>query len=220
MLQKLKAMFGSAAHWTAAFTGVLCLFTALLAYVSFEANRLNAANQRAIVNFNGPMFGKKMMPDGKKVKSYLVYYGWSNSGRSPAKNAFTQFNDSVGDRRPTKDTDFSSLSQRDTLPLILGPGTMFQVPPVELTVSQLDDVTSGKQHLFFWGWVTYDDGIPGSPRRLTEFCTDVTSVDWSGGPSMAHDDPANTMTINTPPCDKHNCYDDTCNDYSERTKSE
>jgi hypothetical protein len=214
----VKELFRSPAAWTAIFTGVLCLFTALLAWVSYQANSLNAAQQRAIVNFNGPAVSKKLTPDGKSVKAYQIYYGWQNSGRGPAKDAEAQYNFYLGDKKPTKDTDFSHLPTRDTLPLILGPGTYFQMTPIDLNVSDLESVETGKQHLFLWGWITYNDSIPHSPRRLTEFCTDVTSVQWATPGD--HSDVNANPSITTPPCETHNCYDEECHDYDQRTKDE
>lgn len=212
-----KRVFGSSAVWTAIFTAVLCVFTGILAWISFQDNRLNQANQRAMLNFNGPGLQKKMSPDGKKIASWQVYYGWTNSGRDPAKNAFAQYNFSLGDKRPTRDLNFDTLPTRDTYPMILGPNTSFGMTPVELTIPDLEDVESGKKHLFFWGWATYSDGIPGSPRRLTEFCTDVTGLTWSAD---NHSDPSTTPVVSTPPCEKHNCYDEDCEDYRQRTSTE
>jgi hypothetical protein len=214
--EKPDHWYSSAGFWTAVFTGVLCLFTALLWKVSNEANTFNASNQRAMINFGGPYLSKKMAADGKKVDGWQVYYAWSNSGRNPAKGVEAQFNYSLSDRRPTKDLNFGELPTRDTLPLILGPGTMFQMPPVDLSLDDLSSIESRKQHLFFWGWITYDDGNPHSSRRLTEFCTDVTGLTWTG-PSD-HTDPLANFSIQTPPCETHNCYDETCADYDQRTK--
>ena len=215
MSQEQTHWYTSSGGWTAIFTAVLCLFTFFLWRVSDAANGLNAANQRAMVNFNGPGVGKTLSPDGKTVAAYQVLYAWSNSGRSPAKSAISQYNASLSDLRPDRSLDFDSLPTRETLPLIVGPGTVFQLPPVVLTVSDLEDVSTGKKHLFFWGWITYKDGIPDSPTRLTEFCTDVTSINWGSGD---HNSLSNNPTLNTPPCAQHNCYYEECGDYAERVK--
>jgi hypothetical protein len=207
----------SAGSWTAVFTGVLCVFTGLLWRVSYQTTQFNAANQRAIINFIGPMVAKKMTPDGKKIDKWQVNFGWVNNGKNPAKNGFAQYNFSLSDKAVAKDTDFDSLPTRETIPLIVGPGLEYMEEPVDLTDNELKDVSNGKQHLFFWGWMTYDDGNPGSPKRLTEFCSEVAAVNWTGPDD--HSDVATSVQITAPPCIKHNCYDDSCEDYIERTRA-
>jgi hypothetical protein len=184
----------------------------LLAYQ--KANDLNAANQRATVNVGGPAWQPKLSPDGKAITGWRFEYGLTNSGRLPVKNIIAQMSISLGDKRPDRGLDFNTLPQGPTIQTVIGPGFSFSAQPLEVSVEDMKDVASGKKHLFLWGWATYDDGLSGK-KRLTEFCTDFTNVAFSKPDPT---DPTSTLIADWPPCQVHDCYDDQCDDYGERTK--
>lgn len=204
-----------AGGWTAIFTAVLTIVAVLQWLAYREANELNAANQRATINVSGPAFGQVPSPDGKSTEGWMFQYGWNNSGRLPAKRVASQITFSLGDQRPVEGLNFATLGTGKTIQSVIGPSGGFQPPQIEMSVSDLKDVAEGKKHLFFWGWAIYDDGIPGTPRRLTEFCNDVTSLQFSN-PDMSS--LSTRVEANWPPCPVHNCYDEQCNDYNEITK--
>lgn len=211
-LSLTKVFYGKAGAWTAFFTFVLVVFSGLLWKVNDKANETSVASQRAFVNFGGPVIVKDIQ--NGRWKGVNVYYGWTNSGTTPAKDEVSEWNMSLGDVSPDKGTDFDSLPQNQRLSLVLGPKSGFQLPPVYLTTQQLESIADNKQHLFFWGWTTYRDIFPGTPKRLSEFCTDITSAVWT---APDHTSPAADWKTVSPPCPVHNCYDEDCEDYTART---
>jgi hypothetical protein len=87
--------------------------------------------------------------------------------------------------------------------------------PIQISSEDLEKVAEGKKHLFVWGWTTYRDIFTGTPKRLSEFCTEVVSITWT---KPDHTDAASDINTVNPPCPTHNCYDEDCVDYSSRTK--
>lgn len=199
--------------WTAGATIVLMVFSGLLWKVSDRANETSVASERAFVSFSGPVFVKDIQ--GNKWKGLNVYYAWSNSGTTPAKDEISEWNMSLGPTVPEKGLNFDNLSQNERMSLVLGPKAGFQLTPVYLSTADLEAVSEGKKHLFFWGWTTYRDIFSGTPRHLSEFCTDVTSAIWT---LPDHTSLAADLKTIQPPCPVHNCYDEDCEDYSTRTK--
>jgi hypothetical protein len=78
---------GKSAGWTALFTGVLVVFTAILAWVAYKANENSVITQRAFVNFNTIAGTKAMTADGKSVQGINFLVSWTNSGTTPTKRA-------------------------------------------------------------------------------------------------------------------------------------
>jgi hypothetical protein len=130
-------------------------------------------------------------------------------------NAVEQTNVYIGDAHPERGLDFSTLTQSPTYSFVLGPGANFGTPQTDIPLAQLKDVADGKQHMFFWGWIAYDDGIPHTPRRLTEYCMDVTKMSFTKLDDMSN--PTNELYADWPPCKTHYCYDEKCGDYVART---
>lgn len=201
----------NAGFWTCIFTGILAVFTVLLYKVNDRANQTSIATQRAFVSSGGPAFAKDIQ--GGKLKGIKVYYVWSNSGTTPAKGAISEWNMSLGDTLPQKGLNFDDLPQNQRVPLVLGPKAVFQLTPVYLTVQDLEQISEGKEHVFFWGWATYRDIFSDTPTRLSEFCTDITSLTWT---IPDHTSPKVDVNTISPPCPIHNCYDEDCTDYSSR----
>lgn len=208
-----RFFIGKSGAWTAVFTLLLTVFSALLYRVSDKANETSVATQRAFVSFLGPVFVKDVQ--GKKLMGINVYYAWSNSGTTPAKDEVSEWNMSLGETQPEKGLNFDNLPQNQRLQLVLGPKATFQLNPVYLTVRDLEMISEGKLHLFFWGWTTYRDIFGGTPVRLSEFCTDITSASWT---MPDHTNPLVDFKTISPPCPVHNCYDQDCEDYSSRAK--
>jgi hypothetical protein len=199
--------------WTCIFTGVLMVFSGLLWKVNDKANETSIATQRAFISFAGPFFVKDI--SGKKLKGVNVFYGMSNSGTTPASPTVLEWNMSLGTTVPQKGLDFDTLPQGERMTSVLGPKGNFQFKPVYLSTEELEMIADGKKHLFFWGWVTYRDIFTGTPERLSEFCTDITSATWS---ASNHTNPNVDIKTENPPCPVHNCYDEECEDYGSRTK--
>jgi hypothetical protein len=214
MDEKEKPRFPSAAIWTAIFTGVLTV-VAILQWLAYQkANDLNIANQQATINSAGPAWQPILAPDAKSITGWRFQYGWVNTGHLPAKSVVSQINVSLGDKRPERGLDFATLPQGSTILGVIGPGSSFSTPELDVSVNDMKSVALGQKHLFFWGWAVYEDSL-SSKKRLTEFCNDFTSVEFSKPDPTS---PTSTLIAQWPPCQIHNCYDEQCEDYNERTK--
>lgn len=209
----LRRVLNSGA-WTAIFTGILVLFTALLWRVNDRATETSVAAQRAFISSTGPGIIKDVQ--GPKWKGVKVYYLWGNSGTTPAKDAVSEWNMSLGSTIPTKGLNFDNLPQNERLSFVMGPKSNFQMVPVYLSTEELEMVADGKKRLFFWGWVTYRDIFSATPIHLSEFCTDITSAVWTTPNHTALTTDWNTVS---PPCPVHNCYDEDCEDYTARIRA-
>lgn len=199
--------------WSAAATIVMMIFSGLLWQANRRSNDADVMSQRAFINFVGP----GMSPDirNKTFVGTNVTWSISNSGTTPANNLTFEWNLSLGSISPDKNTDFDSLPQTERNRIVLGPKAVYQFKPVYISQQDWEDVTAGRKHIFFWGWVTYYDIFKKTPERLSEFCTDVTSAVWA---TADHTGPTALVNLVTPPCPTHNCYDENCTDYSTRTR--
>ena len=206
---------GKTAQWTALSTVAMAIFSALLWHVSDTANETNIATQQATLSFTGPAFAKIVGPDGKKWIGVNIFEGIGNSGSVPAIHGEVQYNFAAGEDIPETGAGFSVLPQSKTMNIVVSPHNGFQIAPVTVPTQTLEAIGKSSQHYFLWGWVVYDDGFPNTPKRLTEFCTEITTINWT---KPDHSDPTGDLQTFNPPCKVHNCYDKQCDDYNARTQ--
>ncbi len=87
---------------------------------------------------------------------------------------------------------------------ILGPKQMLLGPHIPsdrfVTADEIAQIQAEKIRLYFFGWVRYFDGYPGTPERITKFCYFVRVT---GNPDVP------VVFI---PHSRHNCADDGCNE--------
>ncbi len=72
----------------------------------------------------------------------------------------------------------------------------------------------GQLRIYVWGWITYHDIFKGTPARLSEFCDEITDVKSS---STDMTDPSAKVTWDLLLCQEHNCADEECGDYGDKT---
>lgn len=81
-----------------------------------------------------------------------------------------------------------------------------------ITASELDLMIAKKLHVYCYGWNAYRDVFyPDTKTHLTEFCTEfgfTNPVQYADGHPVV-------LAI---PCKVHNCADEDCADYQEKTK--
>lgn len=199
--------------WTATATIVMMIFSGLLWKANSRANDAAIMSQRAFITFTGP--GMVPNTQDKKFLGTNAYWGMTNSGTTPADRVVFEWNLSLGSATPQESTDFDSLPQNERERGVLGPRASYQFKPIYISQQDWEDVVAGRKHLFFWGWATYHDIFKGTPERLSEFCTDVSSAVWATPDHTATNAQVNMVT---PTCPTHNCYDEECTDYGTRTK--
>src|ERR1700728_1208351 len=199
-----------AAAWTACFTMVLAVFSILLWQANNDANQTSIQTQRAFLNYAGIQIAKDTQGDSDKIlKGVRIIVNWANSGTTPTKTSVTQANVAI-----TPDTsqaaNFNDLPQSERRRIVIGPKAITQSIPVPISLADLESVKSGTEHAYAWGWTAYYDIFPGTPMRLSEYCTELDNPVWT---KKVHTDAAGDMRFDTPTCPVHNCYDENCSDY-------
>jgi hypothetical protein len=84
-------------------------------------------------------------------------------------------------------------------PAIIGPHRQIDMAGLGVAEDVLQRVNKGTAHVYFWGWVSYQD-IFGCEHK-TEFCEEVVAMSPDGH-----------FVFNN--CSEHNCADSTCKDYA------
>ncbi len=190
-----------------------------------ESNNINRENmesvQRALVSYSGQT-GQIKRLTGKKVTSLTMVLPWENTGVTPAMNGKSVVNWKTLPSPNGLPENFTYPDQMEVEP------RQFEIPPRGIGTGTMDvpigwiQVTKGKTvRMFIYGWITYDDifkkaaGAKGTPRHLSEFCDEITNVK-----STPEDvtDPAANITWELSLCRGHNCTDERCEDYKEKTE--
>ena len=100
-----------------------------------------------------------------------------------------------------------ALSGRQPIPsspFALGPKEQDATGPrLTIPVSVLQGVEDKTTHLYFWGWLIYQDVFPNTPVHISMFCMELTDV---RGSLVA----GTTYQFNWSLCSHHNCADDEC----------
>lgn len=207
---------GKAAAWTALFTGVLTVFTYKLYQVANAANETSREGQRAFVSFSGITPLANLTDPTRATRLGLeVQVKWSNSGTTPAQDALGAASAQLWASELPDGFDFKDLPGVKGQTLAIGPkgeGALSMQLPVNLLASQ----RAGTSRLYVWGWAVYKDIFSDDPDRLNEFCTEVTHVAIPADKTM--EDPNANVGWALAQCNRHNCYDEDCPDYSERVK--
>jgi len=152
---------------------------------------------------------------GKKINHFTIKTVWENSGTTPTKLTTTHvsFQSWTGPGGIPDDFTFPD-SWSEGVPHIntevfIGPKGITSVitPPISATI--LEGIKNHSARFYIWGWAKYRDIFNDTPEHITEFCTELSR--FTGDP-MSLDPNVQPILDN---CERHNCYDDQCNDYKE-----
>ena len=191
------------------------VFTYFLWNVAKSTDETAQISQRAFLSFAGVQAGEKQIdPTGHKWVNQQVMVMWSNSGTTPAKEAIARVSWGPWNGEMPSGFGFPDNTDVPPRPGVVGPKATYGVPLV-LGIDSFREVRDGKSHLFLWGWTTYRDIFPKDPKRLTEFCVEITNVTST---KVDMSDPAGDISWQSIECREHNCYDDDCTDYDLRTR--
>jgi hypothetical protein len=237
MLNKIFnfAFAGKAGMWTAIFTAVLTLFTALLYQVSKDATDTQRNSQRALLSFNNLSLGVRNVsgtttPDlSGKWLSEQIFVNFVNSGDTPTGAVVLRT--SIHDWPEDLPKGYQFPLDGEKINATVGPKAPYADPGI-IPVAMLAETWKGQAHLFVWGDVAYRDIFPNDPERLSEFCVEIThvTVGWIVPPqNLPGKSPAVPSALDAPnvqltgfqwqPCKEHNCYDEDCSDYSDAVKN-
>jgi hypothetical protein len=237
LLERIKKWFPNAAVWTALFTGVLTLFTVFQYRVSRITSEIQRNSQRAFLSFSGPAVGARFvsppMPNNSAPwNGQEIAINWSNNGETPARNVVIHLG--ANGFFPDIPAQFDYPPISDSINAVIGPKSFYGTN-MQVSKDEIIDVAHGKKRLFAWGTATYDDVFEKSPKRLSEFCVELTHLTFAPAstlpqPKTNQISPQNpaTMDLEDPnislvgfqwqQCRAHNCYDEDCPDYKVATK--
>jgi hypothetical protein len=134
-----------------------------------------------------------------------------NGGNTPAFNVLHHFNSNGPAFRPLPkgftypDNHGRSIVKtmsQDIGPTVIGPHTPAGAGEVAIAEPDLKKIVTEENHVFIWGWTTYEDVFGCSHK--TEVCLKV--VDFLRKPS-------GEANLHAQECPEHNCVDKDCNDW-------
>jgi hypothetical protein len=140
-----------------------------------------------------------------------------NSGSTPTRGMKAHINWKFFPGVLPKDFRFPDMSAKDSVdePIVLGPKGSRSLITDPISTGVLEAVRLHQLHLYLWGWAKYRDIFDDTPIRLTEFCYDVSVVQ---GGRAEQPVAVKGWIFEYTQCVPHNCYDEECSDYVERTK--
>jgi hypothetical protein len=190
-----------------------------------ESNAINRENvesvQRALVFFSGqPAYVKRLT--GKKVTSLTIVLPWENTGVTPAMNGKSIVNWKTFPSPSGLPENFTYPDEVNVEP------RQFEIPPrgygngtMDVPIQWIEATKNGSLRMFIHGWIIYDDIFKGTegtrktPIHLSEFCDEITNI--KSTPDDVTDPTAN-ITWELSLCREHNCSDERCRDYQEKTR--
>src|SRR5260221_10533203 len=102
------------------------------------------------------------------IQSWRVAPIWENSGDTPARRMFVNFNCQEFSSRIPEDFKFPDSAEPE--PSLIGPKATVQGSGVLLAGDIIGRLASGSSKMYLWGWADYNEVFDGTPRRRTEFC--------------------------------------------------
>lgn len=169
--------------------------------------------QRAFVFFVGSTSATKTIVNNKTTELTLTF-PHKNAGVTPTKDAearvnWKDFSDGLPSHFNFPDEGSVQPRQFDIPPQAFGNGTL------AIPIAVMEAAKQGRTRIFVWGWVAYHDIFGKTPGRLSEFCDEIANIK-----STPEDitDPSASITWDLSLCPIHNCFDDRCTDYKERTQ--
>jgi hypothetical protein len=106
---------------------------------------------------------------------------WQNSGNTPSKNMQIHTDYFLRDIPLPLNFRFDYSSTDVGLVLVppkgsLNGGVAPAHPNPAVSPQDIIDIQSGHKFFYLWGWTTYSDVFPGTPRHITRFCWQIDAV--------------------------------------------
>jgi hypothetical protein len=171
--------------------------------------------QRAFLKFDGQVPSDKIIESGVVTKLTLDLH-WTNIGNTAARNVYAEVNWKAMRQEMPDDYKFPDLSDIKLIPVLIA-REQYANATVDVPIDWFNFVRSDPNwHMYVYGWTTYQDVFNGTPVHLSEFCVELVNVS-SDKENMS--DPLAKITWKVILCKlPHNCADDTCEDYKQKTK--
>ena len=155
----------------------------------------NGISQYGVIETNG----------SRNTKGWVFYIPYKNAGNTPTRN----LTDHVSVYHGPQITDgFDFRDFQDGQSSTADPQTTIYYATTIFPTDVIHQAELGLQHIYFYGWATYNDVFPKTPKRVTKFCFELhVSGDWSAIGTMIGTQSslcmANSKTL-------HNCSDEDC----------
>jgi hypothetical protein len=189
-----------------------------------ESNDINRENvesvERALVFFSGQAGYVKRLTR-KKVTSLTIILPWENSGVTPAINGLSVVNWKTFPSPSGIPGNFTYPDEANPAP------KQFEIPPkgygngtMDVPITWIAATKDKRLRMFIYGWITYDDIFKGTngrrktSRHLSEFCDEIVNIKSTPDDLT---DPSANITWELSLCREHNCSDERCMDYEEKT---
>ena len=176
-----------------------------------ETNRINrealVSVQRAFINPQAFLSIPITSPSRKIITDWQFYFPWENSGATPTQHAITHSSFLLFDSAISDGFPFPDLGSARNTPLVLGPKATLTSAPLQIPVTILKSISPTGPHLYFWGWLAYNDTFTQTKRHVTEVCRELTQI--IGDFSNPNQQVQWIFTL----CEHYNCVDDECKDY-------
>jgi len=213
----LSELFQSdkAAFWIMVFTGALVVVTIGLIQVTNKVDETARQVQRAFIHSTG-ITPAPRIADFKTNKIAFAGFnvGWKNTGATPTRNATTHTSVHFRKDPLPKGFDFPDLypDLTEHVPghVVIGPQGNLSTTPINVSIQQVQAVHDRTGHLYFWGWVEYNDIFKGTQRHITKFCLEVTDVSTLNPAITDLTDPQGAFSAVQSICPENNCYDKEC----------
>lgn len=174
-----------------------------------EANNINrdalVSVQRAFINVGQSLQENAVIvPGQKEINNWEFRPRFTNSGATPTRNAHNHGNFLPWGGPLPEHFPFPDIGQPgpDT-PFILGPKEDVTGALLEVPIGTIKAVQDKTEHLYFYGWITYEDIFPKTSKHISMFCIELTDVRGELKTNTPH---AMAWAV----CPIHNCADGEC----------
>lgn len=171
--------------------------------------------QRAFMSFIGGMKIKKEISDNK-ITGLTVTCPFQNLGQTSTVQAKGRVNwKAFPMTGMPSDFDFADQDARVRIQQFYVPRGADANATMTIPIPQLQLLKLKTQRMYVWGWFAYNDVFTGTPRHLTEFCSEVVDFKTTKDDLT---DPLTDFTWEISLCESRNCYDRECFDYASKIK--
>ena len=166
-----------------------------------------ASAQRAFVTYTQNLGANAVTDETNRQR--VVMWEFSpilvNSGSTPTRNGIEVFNSGHGGVLQDTFTFRDAVVVMPTL-FTLSPRDTKSGALLPITPEVLQHVRNQTEHLYFWGWITYNDIFQGTPVHISMICAEMTGV--RGDPTALN------LPVTWSQCTgvgaRHNCSDEEC----------
>ncbi len=165
------------------------------------------ASDRAYVHHDGFRWISHRHTETNRI-FWRIWPKWINSGNTPTRQLRAYVKYELRETTLPQDFPFSADADSPVVPGIIAPKGIIHSAPFELFGDDLIAIARGERHFYAWGVAMYNDVFPGTPRRVTKWCSFIAGV--TGDPLLPYDEKSNPVDLLFAVYPRHNCGDEEC----------